>query len=145
MAKPPTRLPGDPLRPIEPRQYTNRLLGHRLREAGLLRSMGRLASTLNKAMIESFFGEITETVESQSLTAQAFCPSKLNATPVGLEPSRVIAAPTSPTVRSQSQQLGTPANSGSRAVRGPGSGNRAWSQKRCLHSSNEVSAALREA
>ena len=36
-------------------QYTSWLFGHRLREAGLLGSMGRVASAFDNAMIESFF------------------------------------------------------------------------------------------
>jgi putative transposase len=39
-------------------QYTSWLFGHRLREAGLLGSMGRVASAFDNAMIESFFGSM---------------------------------------------------------------------------------------
>ena len=45
-------------RPIESAQYTSWLFGHRLREAGLLGSMGRVASAFDNAMIESFFGSL---------------------------------------------------------------------------------------
>jgi putative transposase len=41
-------------RPAEPSQYTSWIFGHRLREAGLLGSMGRVASSVNNSMIESF-------------------------------------------------------------------------------------------
>ena len=37
---------------------TSWLFGHRLREAGLLGSMGRVASAFDNAMIESFFGSM---------------------------------------------------------------------------------------
>lgn len=36
-------------------QYTSRLSGHRLRQAGLLGSMGRVASSVDNALIESFW------------------------------------------------------------------------------------------
>ena len=36
-------------------QYTSRIFGHRLREAGLLGSMGRVASSVDNSMIESFW------------------------------------------------------------------------------------------
>ncbi|WP_196215797.1 IS3 family transposase [Microbacterium sp. ZXX196] len=36
-------------------QYTSWLYGHRLRQAGLLGSMGRVASSVNNALIESFW------------------------------------------------------------------------------------------
>lgn len=36
-------------------QYTSWLFGHRLRQAGLLGSMGRVASSVNNALIESFW------------------------------------------------------------------------------------------
>lgn len=36
-------------------QYTSWLLGHRLRQAGLLGSMGRVASSVYNALIESFW------------------------------------------------------------------------------------------
>lgn len=39
-------------------QYTSWLFGHRLREAGLLGSMGKVASAFDNAMIESFFGSM---------------------------------------------------------------------------------------
>ena len=39
-------------------QYTSWLFGHRLREASLLGSMGRVASAFDNAMIESFFGSM---------------------------------------------------------------------------------------
>ena len=42
-------------RPIELGQYTSWIFGHRLREAGLLGSMGRVASSVDNALIESFW------------------------------------------------------------------------------------------
>lgn len=36
-------------------QYTSWVFGHRLRQAGLLGSMGRVASSVNNCMIESFW------------------------------------------------------------------------------------------
>ena len=43
------------LRPLEPKQYTSWAFGHRLREAGLLGSMGRVASSVDNTMVESFW------------------------------------------------------------------------------------------
>ncbi len=43
------------LRSLEPGQYTSWVFGHRLREAGLLGSMGRVASSVENTMIESFW------------------------------------------------------------------------------------------
>ena len=37
-------------------QYTSGVFGHRLRDAGLLGSMGRVASSVDNSMVESFFG-----------------------------------------------------------------------------------------
>jgi transposase InsO family protein len=37
-------------------QYTSWLFGNRLREAGLLGSMGKVASAYDNALMESFFG-----------------------------------------------------------------------------------------
>lgn len=39
-------------------QYTSWVFGHRLRQAGLLGSMGRIASGLDNAVAESFFGSM---------------------------------------------------------------------------------------
>ena len=36
-------------------QYTSWVFGHRLRDAGLLGSMGRVASSVDNSMIESFW------------------------------------------------------------------------------------------
>ncbi|SIR43643.1 Integrase core domain-containing protein [Microbacterium sp. RURRCA19A] len=41
--------------PVESAQYTSWLFGHRLRQAGLLGSMGRVASSVDNALIESFW------------------------------------------------------------------------------------------
>ncbi|WP_289231082.1 hypothetical protein [Barrientosiimonas endolithica] len=43
---------------VEPVQYTSWLFGNRLREAGLLGSMGRIASCYDNALMESFFGSM---------------------------------------------------------------------------------------
>jgi transposase InsO family protein len=45
-------------RPIEPGQYTSWLFGSRLRHAGLLGSMGKVASAYDNALMESFFGSM---------------------------------------------------------------------------------------
>jgi putative transposase len=42
-------------RPVESAQYTSWIFGHRLRAAGLLGSMGRVASSVDNTMIESFW------------------------------------------------------------------------------------------
>ena len=39
-------------------QYTSWLFGHRLRQAGLLGSMGAVASAFDNALVESFFGSL---------------------------------------------------------------------------------------
>src|SRR5450830_555447 len=39
--------------PIESAQYTSWIFGHRLREAGLLGSIGRVASSVDNTMMES--------------------------------------------------------------------------------------------
>ncbi len=39
-------------------QYTSRVFGHRLRQAGLLGSMGRVASSVDNSMIESFWSTL---------------------------------------------------------------------------------------
>jgi len=45
--------------PQRPRaQYTSWVFGHRLREAGLLGSMGRIGCGLDNAVAESFFGSM---------------------------------------------------------------------------------------
>lgn len=46
------------IRTAEPVQYTSWLFGNRLREAGLLGSMGRIASCYDNALMESFFGSM---------------------------------------------------------------------------------------
>jgi putative transposase len=42
-------------RPVETSQYTSWIFGHRLRTAGLLGSMGRVASSVDNTMMESFW------------------------------------------------------------------------------------------
>ena len=39
-------------------QYTSWLFGHRLREAGLLGSMGKVACAYDNSLVESFFGSM---------------------------------------------------------------------------------------
>jgi transposase InsO family protein len=41
-------------RPVEPSQYTSWIFEHRLRSAGLLGSMGQVASSVDNTMMESF-------------------------------------------------------------------------------------------
>ena len=45
-------------RPLESSQYTSWIFGHRLRAAGLLGSMGRVASSVDNALIESFWSSM---------------------------------------------------------------------------------------
>ena len=53
-------------------QYTSWRFGHRLREAGLLGSMGRVASAFDNAMIESFFGSLQiELLDRRTWTTRA--------------------------------------------------------------------------
>ena len=42
-------------RPVEYAQYTSWIFGHRLRAAGLLGSMGRVASSVDNGLMESFW------------------------------------------------------------------------------------------
>jgi putative transposase len=42
----------------EPRQYTSWIFGHRLRSAGLLGFMGRVASSVDNTMMESFWSTL---------------------------------------------------------------------------------------
>ncbi|MDQ3450182.1 MAG: integrase core domain-containing protein, partial [Actinomycetota bacterium] len=54
-------------RPLEPKQYTSWLFGHRLRQAGLLGSMGRVASSVDNALVESFWSTMQrELLDRQS-------------------------------------------------------------------------------
>ena len=46
------------LRLLELGQYTSWIFGHRLREAGLLGSMGRVASSVDNTMMESFWSTL---------------------------------------------------------------------------------------
>ena len=50
--------PGSILHSDRGSQYTSWVFGHRLREAGLLGSMGRVASSVDNIMIESFWSTI---------------------------------------------------------------------------------------
>jgi putative transposase len=46
------------LPPVESSQYTSWLFGKRLRETGLLGSMGSIGDCYDNSMIESFFGTL---------------------------------------------------------------------------------------
>ena len=53
-------------------QYTSWAFGHRLRTAGLLGSMGRVASAVDNSMMESFFGTLQlELLDRRSWTIRA--------------------------------------------------------------------------
>jgi len=45
-------------RPVESGQFTSWLFGSRLRQAGLMGSMGKVASAYDNALMESFFGSM---------------------------------------------------------------------------------------
>lgn len=58
-------------RPIELGQYTSWVFGHRLRSAGLLGSMGRVASSVDNALIESFWSTMQrELLDRQHWTSR---------------------------------------------------------------------------
>lgn len=46
------------LPPVEPSQFTSWLFGTRMREAGLMGSMGKVASAYDNALMESFWGSM---------------------------------------------------------------------------------------
>ena len=50
-------------------QYTSWLFGHRLRQAGLLGSMGRVASSVDNALIESFWSTMQRELLDRSTWA----------------------------------------------------------------------------
>jgi putative transposase len=53
-------------------QYTSWLFGHRLRQAGLLGSMGRVASSVDNALIESFWSTMQrELLDRSTWTSRA--------------------------------------------------------------------------
>jgi putative transposase len=53
-------------------QYTSWIFGHRLRAAGLLGSMGRVASSVDNGMIESFWSTLQrELLDRRSWTTKA--------------------------------------------------------------------------
>ena len=53
-------------------QYTSWAFGHRLRTAGLLGSMGRVASAVDNSMMESFFETLQlELLDRRSWTTRA--------------------------------------------------------------------------
>ena len=53
-------------------QYTSWAFGHRLRTAGLLGSMGRVASAVDNSMMESLFGTLQlELLDRRSWTTRA--------------------------------------------------------------------------
>jgi putative transposase len=52
-------------------QYTSWIFGHRLREAGLLGSMGKVASSVDNTLIESFWSSMqSELLVRQSWTSR---------------------------------------------------------------------------
>jgi len=52
-------------------QYTSWIFGHRLRQAGLLGSMGKVASSVDNALIESFWSSMqAELLDRQSWTSR---------------------------------------------------------------------------
>jgi putative transposase len=52
-------------------QYTSWIFGHRRRQAGLLGSMGKVASSVDNALIESFWSSMqSELLDRQSWTSQ---------------------------------------------------------------------------
>jgi len=54
-------------RPIESAQYTSWVFGQRLRQAGLLGSMGSIGDCFDNSMVESFFGTLQlELLDRQS-------------------------------------------------------------------------------
>ena len=58
-------------RSFELKQYTSWVFGHRLREAGLLGSMGRVASSVDNALIESFWSTMQrELLDRQHWTSR---------------------------------------------------------------------------
>ena len=71
------RPPAGAIVPADRSQYISRAFGHRLREAGLLGSVGRVASSVNNTMIESFWSTMqrelldTRRWESQAQLASA--------------------------------------------------------------------------
>ncbi len=59
-------------RSIEPSVYTSWVFGHRLRQAGLLGSMGRVASSVDNSMIESLWSTMQrELLDTQRWTTKA--------------------------------------------------------------------------
>jgi putative transposase len=58
--------------PIESAQYTSWIFGHRLRTAGLLGSMGRVASSVDNTMMESFWSTLQrELLDRRTWTGRA--------------------------------------------------------------------------
>jgi putative transposase len=57
---------------LEPEQYTSWAFGHRLREAGLLGSMGSVGDALDNSVAESFFATLqTELLDRSSWATRA--------------------------------------------------------------------------
>ena len=72
--RPAMRSPGRPMpaRHVEPRQYTSWAFGHRLREAGLLGSMGSIGDCFDNGLAESFFATLqTELLDRHSWLPRA--------------------------------------------------------------------------
>ena len=59
-------------RPVESAQYQSWVFGHRLRTAGLLGSMGRVASSVDNCLMESFFSTLQrELLDTRRWTSRA--------------------------------------------------------------------------
>nr|WP_274636417.1 integrase core domain-containing protein [Microbacterium bovistercoris] len=59
-------------RPVEYGQFTSWLFGTRMREAGLMGSMGKVASAYDNALMESFWGSMQiEVLDRRSWTTRA--------------------------------------------------------------------------
>lgn len=80
-------------------QYTSWLFGHRLRQAGLLGSMGRVASSVDNALIESFWSTMQrELLDRSNWTSKQSCRRRCSSgsrasttRPVGTLPSATSA------------------------------------------------------
>jgi hypothetical protein len=58
-------------RPVESSQYRSWIFGHRLRQAGLLGLIGKVASSVDNALIESFWSSMqAELLDRQSWTSR---------------------------------------------------------------------------
>ena len=121
-------------RPVESAQYTSWVFGHRLRAAGLLGSMGRVASSVDNSMIESFFStlqrELLDTRRWQTraeLASAIFEWMRPGTTPAADTPASATSprsATHRPHQRRASQQRGPRCDHPTTRVRKTGSGSR---------------------